>query len=316
MESNYDCKDQNCWHNMFKKLFANEYDANLKYLKMCGCFSENNWKDNIKHALHRKLNSECETYSRAQEYIRMIFYTQQERLLLSDIPLTHLPTNIGTLTNLSCITLNEMDIHALPSDMRNLVNVRTINITKCPIYEIPEWFGTFKNLHTLNFSRCRISKVPISLSNCTKLDTLCLGYNQILRLPNEILEMPSLERLSIDCNPITISWKETMLPNCVLLSMMQTDVIIVPEYIVSRLFQLIWSGCEVTLLPSNMGTTLTHIDLARNHLSELPSSFAQLVNLNYLNISNNQFTELPRVLIQMPWIKKCLTQNNLFSKNK
>lgn len=308
------CTDPKCWHDMFQKIFENDAENTLQYLKLCGCFSENNWRENVKHALHRRLNSSCETYSNAQELIRMTYFTQQERMLLSDLILTHIPTNIGTLINLKNLTLDELDIHSLPKDMGNLINLKTINITKCPIYEIPEWFSNFKNLHTLNFSRCRIRTIPESMSQCSNLDTLCLGYNMISEIPNSVLEMQSIERIVLDCNPVSIVWTDSMLKGCLLLSIMQTNITDIPEHVIHHLYQLVWNGCNVSTLPLEMGTTLTHLNLAENNLTKLPESLSKLTSLTYLNISNNHFSKMPLVIEQMKWIKHLMVQNNPFSK--
>lgn len=69
--------DKDCWYRLFKKIFANDEENQIKYLKLCGCFSDKDWKKNLRHVVHRYINSDCETYSKVQELIRMAYFTQQ-----------------------------------------------------------------------------------------------------------------------------------------------------------------------------------------------------------------------------------------------
>lgn len=54
------------------------------------------------------------------------------------------------------------------------------------------------------------------------------------------------------------------------------------------------------------------LNLADNHLRDLPGDFSQLSQLQYLHLSHNRFKRVPKVLLEMPSLTKVdLSGNNI-----
>lgn len=287
------------WHELFKNTFGKDYDKQVKYLNLCGCLSHN-WKENYKHAIHKKLNGE--TYSAVQELIRMIYYTKQDNLLISDLLLTYVPTTIESLSNLRMLTLDELDVHSLPVEVGNLVNLEMLTVTKCPLYSIPDWIGNLTKLHTLNVSRCKVEEVSPLLAKCTEIDTMNLGFNMLEYLPTEVLQMSSVQTLILDCNPLNIDFLQVgnMLPGCLFLSIMQTNTKSLPDSLLGNIRHLIWNGCKLIKFPIQVLSPINRLDLSNNEIEHMPVTLDLLPQLQYINLSNNHFLTKPEALEKLP----------------
>ncbi len=66
----------------------------------------------------------------------------------------------------------------------------------------------------------------------------------------------------------------------------------------TQLKVLIINGYEISGISPKIGNliNLEHLDLSRNKIYDLPSSFAKLVKLNYINLAQNSFSHKPQVL--------------------
>jgi Leucine-rich repeat (LRR) protein len=282
------------WRRIFYNITGEDADKMRQYLRVCGVFDERDWKNNVTHASHKITNDENPAYRAAQQVIKKIFYEQEDTLVLSDLLLTYIPTNIVTLTTLKTLFVNEVDVKTLFPGMAKLQNLETLVISKTPLQELPSWIGDMQKLKTLVVSRCRLSSIPREVGKLTA-HTVDFSFNALTDVPDELLFMDTLERLTLSRNNISIAWKPNMLPYCMYLDVTETKVTNIPEYVVAGLVQLCWSDCgKIELRPDyNFGRRLKHLNLSGNMLKEIPESVGNLKQLEYLNISNNLVLDVP-----------------------
>jgi Leucine-rich repeat (LRR) protein len=304
MEENRLTEQEKHWRNVFYAIVKDEAEDMINYLKVCGVFSDTNWKANVTHASHKLHNEQnpasAAAYHAQQQVIKKVYYDQQDTLAISDLLLTYVPTNIETLTNLKTLYINEVDVKHLYAGMSRLVNLQTLKISKTPLVELPEWVGDLSKLKTLEVTRCRISTIPESVGKL-RLLWADFSFNFIADVPDSLLRIPTLERLNLSRNPLSVAWKTDMLPRCGYLSIVETRIQTLPSWLVARLVQLCWSDCGTLTFPSRFGfgECLQHLDLSSNGLRTVPDGIGSLRGLKYLNLSNNHIAAIPLWLRQM-----------------
>ena len=60
-------------------------------------------------------------------------------------------------------------------------------------------------------------------------------------------------------------------------------------------------------------STVTHLNLSSNRLTELPPSLDHMINLEYLDLSDNQLTSLPKSVLEFDQLKCVTLHGNNFT---
>jgi Leucine-rich repeat (LRR) protein len=116
--------------------------------------------------------------------------------------MTVLPAEIGNLTELVYINLQENDITGLPDEIGNLVNLTKLYLRGNEITTLPETIGNLVNLVHLCLGRNQLTSLPDAIGNLSSLDTLHLVGNQLTSLPDSIVKLDHLTDLSLGTNEI------------------------------------------------------------------------------------------------------------------
>jgi len=133
-------------------------------------------------------------------------YDDKGRLIylkLSGLSLSQLPTEIGLLTNLRVLLLNNNQLSELPTDIGRLSNLRRLYLDQNQLSELPAEIGRLSSLQELGLSNNQLSQLPAQLWQLTSLQKFYLDQNQLRELPAEIGQLTNLRRLDLDQNQLS-----------------------------------------------------------------------------------------------------------------
>lgn len=108
-----------------------------------------------------------------------------------------LPPEIGNLTNLTNLNLDNNQLTGLPPEIGNLTNLTSLNLSSNQITSLPPEIGSLTNLTNLNLSINKLTTLPPEIGNLTNLINLNLSNNPLISLPTEILQLKQLIKLNL-----------------------------------------------------------------------------------------------------------------------
>ena len=115
-----------------------------------------------------------------------------KRLRLYDTPqsestdrISELPTELGTLTELEMLVLQNNAITSVPTELGALTGLRYLDLSFNAITSLPTDIGALTGLTLMNFQGNQISELPTELGALTGLEVLDLDENQLTGVPSE-----------------------------------------------------------------------------------------------------------------------------------
>ncbi len=114
--------------------------------------------------------------------------------------ITTLSPEIGKLTELKTLTLNDNDLKVLPEDLFKLTNLKRLEVKNNELVEIPDKIGKLVKLKELDLRNNEFRVLPNSIVNLSSLYKLHLWGNDIEYLPNRIGNLSSLKELYLRGN--------------------------------------------------------------------------------------------------------------------
>jgi len=201
-------------------------------------------------------------------------------LNLSYNNLTHLPVEIGQLTQLTTLKLFNNNLTQLPVEIGQLTQLTSLHLSNNKLIYLPVEIGQLTQLATLNLSNNKLTHLPVEIGQLTQLTELYLSHNNLTQLPVEIGQLTQLTTLTLANNNIT------QLP--------------VEIGQLTQLTRLYLQYNKLTQLPVEIGhlTQLTTLYLRNNKLTQLPVEIGQLTQLTTLHLSYNPIENLLNPIIQ------------------
>ncbi|MCF4966466.1 leucine-rich repeat domain-containing protein [Nostoc sp. CMAA1605] len=230
-----------------------------------------------------------------EELLQIIAQAAKDNVTELDLSfkgLTTLPPEIGQLTNLQLLHLQDNQLSSLPPEIVQLVNLRSLNLYKNQLRSLPLEFVQLVNLRSLDLSSNRLRSLPPEFVQLVNLQSLDLGGNQLRSLPPEIVQLVNLQSLDLLSNQLS------SLP---------------PEIVqLVNLRSLDLSSNQLRSLPPEIGQlkNLQSLNLNINQLSCLPLEIVQLVNLQSLNLGWNQLSSLPPEIVQLVNLRSLHLRSN------
>jgi len=122
---------------------------------------------------------------------------------LGELGLTHLPPEIGQLTNLTQIHLNGNQLTTLPPEIGQLKKLTQIHLHDNQLTTLPPEISQLKKLAFVHLDNNHLASLPPEIGQLTKLTALYLDKNQLTTLPPEIGQLTRLTILSLSDNKLT-----------------------------------------------------------------------------------------------------------------
>ncbi|MCP4570266.1 MAG: hypothetical protein GY841_22020 [FCB group bacterium] len=207
-----------------------------------------------------------------EELLKIIKEAKKEKktvLNLSYLDISELPIEIGQLTNLRALCLDDNKLISIPESIGQLTNLQTLDLDYNQLTSIPESIGRLVNLRRLDLGKNRLRSIPDSICQLVNLQEFLLDGNKLTSIPELIGRLTNLQEFSLDRNKLTS----------------------IPVSIgrLASLQEFNLSKNQLTSIPESIGqlVSLKVLLLNENLLTSIPVSIIRLKGLRYPGLHNN-----------------------------
>ena len=116
--------------------------------------------------------------------------------------LKYIPPEIGQLTQLQVLCLNENEISEIPPEICHLAQLQSLYLSNNQIREIPPEIRHLAQLGSLGLEGNLITEIPAEIRHLAQLSILTLSNNLITEIPAEICHLAQLSILFLSNNQI------------------------------------------------------------------------------------------------------------------
>lgn len=184
-----------------------------------------------------------------------------------------LPPEIGELTDLVKVHLNDNELETLPDTIGNLTRLTHLSISTNKLTGLPESLKNLRRLTTLELSRNPLETFPAVLLEMPWLEQLELHGVQLAALPPDIDRLANLRELGLSGNALTC----------------------LPEALAafSNIGELNLTASPLRHVPPVLFRmpSLRELDLVGCGLTEIPTGMRQMTGLRVLNLKRNKLTQ-------------------------
>ena len=150
--------------------------------------------------------------------------TKLRVLQLNNNNLTSIPESIGNLTELRDLSLHCNNLTSLPDSIKNLKKLRNLYVYGNKLKTIPNGICELTNLSALSLANNELESLPEDIGNLNNLRWIILHRNKLNRLPSSILNLKKetiaiqscgyqIDNLDPDCEFIIVRDLNTPLNN-------------------------------------------------------------------------------------------------------
>ncbi|WP_061206984.1 leucine-rich repeat domain-containing protein [Leptospira santarosai] len=254
-----------------------------------------------------------------------------------------LPNTIGTLKNLSDLTIYSKKLAEFPIEICKLINLKYLYIRTEKIDKLPEDIGNLVSLNHLDLCGNKLKDLPKTLQKLTLLKRLNLGENKFETIPTVLYGMNSIEELDIRNNPFknldgignmaglkniqmySIGIQELtpeigQLKSCEYFDLNEVEIEEIPKEIgdMDSMYSLTISKTKLRSLPDTIGKlkNCKRLDIQHNQIEFLPETIGSMERLEELYAGYNKLTDLPESIYQLKKLKEINLWGNSFSPNQ
>ncbi|ASV12430.1 leucine-rich repeat domain-containing protein [Leptospira santarosai] len=254
-----------------------------------------------------------------------------------------LPNTIGTLKNLSDLTIYSKKLAEFPIEICKLINLKYLYIRTEKIDKLPEDIGNLVSLNHLDLCGNKLKDLPKSIQKLTLLKQLNLGENKFEKIPTALYGMNSIEELDIRHNPFknldgignivglknvtlyAVGIQELtpeigQLKNCEYFNLSEVEIEEIPKEIgdMDSMYSLTISKTKLRSLPDTIGKlkNCKSLDIQYNQIEFLPETIGSMERLEELYVGYNKLTDLPESIYQLKKLKDINLYGNLFSPDQ
>ncbi|EKT85410.1 leucine-rich repeat domain-containing protein [Leptospira santarosai] len=254
-----------------------------------------------------------------------------------------LPNTIGTLKNLSDLTIYSKKLAEFPIEICKLINLKYLYIRTEKIDKLPEDIGNLVSLNHLDLCGNKLKDLPKNIQKLTLLKQLNLGANQFETIPTALFGMNSIEELDIRNNPFrnldgigniaglkniqmdSIGIQELtpeigQLKSCEYFDLNEVEIEEIPKEIgdMDSMYSLTISKTKLRSLPDTIGNlkNCKSLDIQYNQIEFLPETIGSMESLENLTAGYNKLTDLPESIYQLKKLKEINLWGNSFSPNQ
>ncbi len=246
--------------------------------------------------------------------------SELRRLIIEENQITNLPSDIGFLSNLKELDLTDNNLTELPDTIGGLNKLEYLDLESNKFMKVPLAITYLKNLKVLNMCKNNISEIPSEISQLSNLKKLSIYWNNLREIPDEIGRLNQLKILDIKCNNITtLSWNVlSRLQELEELDIHGNKIVLIqPEIgLLSKIKKLDISNNNIEVVPNEIGNLkiIEELDIAKNKISNLPISLCKMQKLKKIDISENKIRNIPDEYTLMQNIEVFRGSNNYITE--
>ena len=255
------------------------------------------------------------SYREAQSLIAKAQRENSTSLDLSDLRLSELPPEIGSLNGLQALDLSNNHLTTLPTEIAALTALQELDLDNNLLNSLAPEIASLTALRQLFINNNQLDTLPPEIASLTALKALFLINNQIRTLPPEITSLAALKALSLANNQLNMYPPEiASLTALQQLFLNNNQIDTLPPEIASltALWQLDLSNNQLSTLPTEIASlsALRELYLNNNRLNTLPPEIGSLTALSVLHLINNQLAALPPALRQLKRLRSLALHRN------
>lgn len=255
----------------------------------------------------------------AKQRIEVARQEESTELDLSNLGLSEVPEELGELTHLQELRLDQNRLASFPSVILNLINLSRLYIYANQLIGIPPELGQLTKLTRLSLPNNQIYKLPSELGDLKNLTVLSLSNNQLTELRPELGKLSCLRTLKLRKNKLIALPPEIGdLENLSQLLIDNNELLTLPPELgkLKKLFKLSLENNQLLELIPEIGLldNLRSLSIGRNTITNLPPSLGRLEKLERLSLDNNEITSLPPEIGKMRSLNKASFFNNRISE--
>jgi Leucine-rich repeat (LRR) protein len=222
---------------------SHEFEGNLDLL--CR-------ESNVKQLKNLRVLNLYENQLRSIDGIGILGKTPLEDLNLGGNQLTTLPPDMGDLSNLKTLWLDDNHLADFPIVLCSIKSLEELRMSGNQLHFIPQSINALSNLKTLALDNNKIEDFPMGILELPHLENLWLRQNLLRELPDSLSELTVLQTLSVSSNQLS------SLPS----SLYKIHTL---KNIFANANGMTWVDKELSDLPA-----LEKLNLANNKLTSVP----------------------------------------------
>ena len=242
--------------------------------------------------------------------------TKLQFLDFASCELSNTPSAFANLTELETLYLNDNELQVV-AGLGGFTKLKYLRLHNNRLGEdnanfntdLPEDMSDLVLLEELTLYNNKLTKLPVNIGNLVKLTSLKLNNNKLLTLPNTIGILTNLKQLELQYNAlISLPSSIGSLVNLTDFYIQNNSLVVLPDEFtnITNLQKLNLDSNRLTVLPSSLGSLTNLEELSVNgqtsynsvtgittrHLTSIPLSTKDLINLKSFNASSNNIKGL------------------------
>jgi Leucine-rich repeat (LRR) protein len=147
-----------------------------------------------------------------------------KELNLNNNGISSLPPSVAGLKKLQILSLSYNHLTTLPPEIGKLEKLRELHLKNNDLTSLPEQIVALGDLETLDLSNNQLGELPAKLGKLKHLKTLRLKGNHISRLPAGLEKLSHLRELDLSGNPLKTLPDPSRLPDLQRLNVRRTGI--------------------------------------------------------------------------------------------
>jgi Leucine-rich repeat (LRR) protein len=128
--------------------------------------------------------------------------TKLEELWLNNNFILSIPFEIGYLTKLKILELSSNSLDSLPKELGNLTDMDSLFVSNNSLKSLPETIAAMTNLKALYCNNNALPLLPSKIGECTQLKSLAVNNNKLATLPSSILNTKPTQYCNLGYNEL------------------------------------------------------------------------------------------------------------------
>jgi internalin A len=262
--------------------------------------------------------TDTDSLSAALRIIAVAWEKRSPSLNLSNLGLTALPPEVGSLAALTTLDLRNNRLVTLPPEVGSLTALTKLDLGGNRLVALPSEVGCLTALTALYLNNNLLAALPPEVGSLTALTRLDLSGNRLVALPSEVGCLTALTALYLNNNLLAALPPEIgFLTALTELYVNNNPLAALPPEIgsLATLTTLVLSNNRLAALPPEVGslTALTTLSLGGNLLAALPPTVGSLTALTALSLGGNLLADLPPEIGSLTALTELYVNNNLLT---